>query len=465
MEPHRNTVIYSLLQRVPWSAFDVLVEEHGSDKHVRKLPTKSQFIAIAFGQMAGTAGLREIVSVVNTHEAKLYHLGATPVRRSTLSDANKRRPSAVFETLFARLVGLSHRTLRKDMNELVYLIDSTSLKLNALSARWARFSANACGAKMHVVYDPDADQPVHAVFSTAKVNDITAAQKMPIVPGATYVFDLGYYHYRWWQSMHAQGCRFVTRLKKNTKLTITRERRVKPGQPILSDRIGYLPRRQAATRRNPFQDEVREVVVRIDNGKILRILTNDLESPAQVIADLYKRRWAIELYFRWIKQTLAIRKFIGTSENAIRTQIFIALIVFLLIRLAHAAQTAVASPLTFMRLVRAHLMSWRDLADLQVERPRAVRKAVATGRDDPDWADPPLGSGARPRTRVEKIPRVAGATDLNRTAVAAGRVSPSRACCSSRRRIPAAACRSSAIRRCWARCSVAAGWTGQRRNW
>ena len=214
MEPHRNTVIYSLLQRVPWSAFDVLVEEHGSDKHVRKLPTKSQFIAIAFGQMAGTAGLREIVSVVNTHEAKLYHLGATPVRRSTLSDANKRRPSAVFETLFARLVGLSHRTLRKDMNELVYLIDSTSLKLNALSARWARFSANACGAKMHVVYDPDADQPVHAVFSTAKVNDITAAQKMPIVPGATYVFDLGYYHYRWWQSMHAQGCRFVTRLKK-----------------------------------------------------------------------------------------------------------------------------------------------------------------------------------------------------------------------------------------------------------
>lgn len=386
MEPHRNTVIHSLLKRVPWAAFDALVEAHGSDKHVRTLSTKSQFIALAYGQMAGMSGLREIVTVVNSHAAKLYHLGATPVRRSTLSDANTLRPSAVFETLFTRLVGLSHRTLRKDMNELVYLIDSTSLKLNELSAKWARFSATTCGAKVHVVHDPDADMPVHAVFSTAKVNDITAAQKMPIVPGATYVFDLGYYHYRWWQSMHAQGCRFVTRLKKNTKLTITQERLVEPGMPILSDRIGYLPRRQAETRRNPFQDEVREVEVRIDNGKILRILTNDLTSPAQVIADLYKRRWAIELYFRWIKQTLAIRKFIGTSENAIRTQVFIALIVFLLIRLAHAAQTAVVSPLTFVRLVRAHLMSWRDLANLNVDRPRAARGTGATGRDDPDWA-------------------------------------------------------------------------------
>ena len=232
MEPHRNTVIHSLLKRVPWATFDALVKEHESDKHVRTLPTKSQFIALAYGQMAGISGLREIVTVVNSHAAKLYHLGATPVRRSTLSDANTLRPSAVFETLFTRLVGLSHRTLRKDMNELVYLIDSTSLKLNELSAKWARFSATTCGAKIHVVHDPDADMPVHAVFSTAKVNDITAAQKMPIVAGATYVFDLGYYHYRWWQSMHAQGCRFVTRLKKNTKLTITRERLVEPGLPL-----------------------------------------------------------------------------------------------------------------------------------------------------------------------------------------------------------------------------------------
>ncbi len=378
--PHRNTVIHAVLAGLPWPAFDALVKQYKSDKHVRTLSTKTQFIALAYGQMAGIAGLRETVSLMNSYEAELYHLGATPVKLSTLSDANTLRPSAVYETLFARLAALTHRTLRQDLTELVYLIDATSLKLNELSAKWARFSAKVCGAKLHVIYDPDANQPIHAVFSVARVNDITAAQKMPIVAGATYVFDLGYYHFRWWQAMHAKGCRFVTRLKTNTKLTITRERLVEPGLPILSDRIGHLPGRQASNRRNPFRDEVREVRVRTDNGKILRIVTNDLDSPAQDIADLYKRRWAIELYFRWIKQTLAIRKFIGTSENAIRTQIFIALIVFLLIRMAHASQSGVVSPLTFIRLVRSHLMSRRDIADLRTPRPQvpdpAHRRAV-----------------------------------------------------------------------------------------
>jgi hypothetical protein len=376
MTPHRNTVTHSILQHFPWQDFDALVKQHGSDKHVRKLTTKTQFTTLAYAQMAGIAGLRETLTVVNSHKDKLYHLGATPVQRSTLSDANARRPSAIYETLFARLAGLMHRPARKELRELVYLIDATSLKLNERSAKWARFSANVCGAKVHVIYDPDADQPVYAAFSAANVNDITAAKEMPIVPGASYVFDLGYYHFRWWQELHKQGCRFVTRLKTNTKLTVTRERLVKPGLPILSDRIGYLPGRQTRSRRNPFHDEVREVRVRTDTGKILRIVTNDLDSPAQVIADLYKRRWAIELYFRWIKQTLAIRKFIGTSENAIRTQIFIALIMFLLMHKAHASQKAVASQLEFARLARAHLMSRRDIADLRQPERRGARTTV-----------------------------------------------------------------------------------------
>ena len=365
MTPHKNTVLHGILDIFPWKAFGSLVEQHGSDKHVRKLPTKAQFIALVVAQLSGISGLRATVTVVNSHGAQLYHLGGTTVKRSTLSDANALRPSAVFETMFAHMAALAHRSLRKDMHDLIYLIDSTSLKLNEYSAGWARFLAKVCGAKLHVIYDPDADQPIYAAFSAANVNDITAAQEMPIVAGATYVFDLGYYHFRWWHEMHQRGCRFVTRLKTNTKLTISRERLVKPGLPVLSDRIGYLPGRQAKTRRNPFQDEVREVRVRADNGTILRILTNDLTAPAQEIADLYKRRWAIELYFRWIKQTLAIRSFIGVSENAVRTQAFIALIVFLLKRRAHASQTAVASPLEFSRLLRAHVMSRRDIADLR----------------------------------------------------------------------------------------------------
>jgi hypothetical protein len=376
MIPHRNLVIHDILKRFPWPAFDALVKQHQSDKHVRKLPTKTQFIILAYAQMAGIAGLREAVTMVNSHEAQLYHLGARAVKRSTLSDANTLRPSAIYKTMFAHLAAMTHRSVRRDLKGLVYLIDSTGLKLNEHSAQWARFSAKVCGAKVHVIYDPDAGQPIHAVFSAAKVNDITVAQEMPIVPGATYVFDLGYYDFGWWKAMHEKGCRFVSRLKTNTKLTVTSERQMKPGSPVFSDRTGYLPGRLAKSRRHPFPDEVREVRVRTDTGKILRILTNDLDAPAQEIADLYKRRWAIELYFRWIKQTLAIRKFVGTSENAIRTQIFIALIVFLLMHMAHAAQTAVASALTFIRLVRAHLMSRRDIADLRTPERRGVRTPI-----------------------------------------------------------------------------------------
>jgi len=136
------------------------------------------------------------------------------------------------------------------------------------------------------------------------------------------------------------------------------ERRLKvpEGNGILSDRIGLLPQRQTRSRKNPFSDPVREIRLKIDTGKVLRILCNDLDASAQEIADLYKRRWAIELFFRWVKQTLKIRHFLGTSENAIRIQIAVALIAFLLLRLAQATQEAVQSPLAFARLVRANLM-------------------------------------------------------------------------------------------------------------
>jgi IS4 transposase len=361
---HRNCVLHGVLRQVPWGEFEARVSAHQADKHVRTLPCKTQFIALAFAQLSGLSGLRETVTALNSHTNRLYHLGARPVARSTLSDANTLRPSALFEELFACLVSQAHRGLRRAMDGTTYLIDSTSAKLNQLSAEWARFSAKVCGAKVHVIYDPDANQPIYAAFTTGNVNDIIAAHAMPIEAGATYVFDLGYYDYDWWAELHDADCRIVTRLKKNTKLTITRERLLPPGGPILSDRIGHLPARQARHRRNPMHAEVREIRVRIETGKVLRILTNDLTAPAQEIADLYKRRWMIELFFRWIKQTLRIKRFIGTSENAVRTQIAVALIVFLLLRLAFDAQKTVGSLLEFVRLVRANLMQRRDIAML-----------------------------------------------------------------------------------------------------
>src|ERR1700728_2642034 len=360
--PHQNTVFRDVLKLLPWSRFESLVEEYDADARVRRLTSKDQLVALLYGQFSGASSLREIVTSLSSHAAQLYHLGgADPVRRSTLSDANAQRPAEVFSGLLEILMKQAHRGLRHKLAETVYLIDSTSVRLNERSADWARFSAGVCGTKMHVIYDADADQPIYASVSAANVNDITAAKQMPIEPGATYVFDLGYYDYGWWAELDEACCRVVTRFKSNTPLRGIQELKVRKGANILSDRIGYLPARLAKSRQNPMPSAVREVMITIETGKVLRILTNDLDADAEHIADLYRRRWAIELFFRWVKQTLKITRFIGTSENAIRIQIAVALIAFLLLRLAQATQKAIQSPLAFARLIRANLMHPRRI--------------------------------------------------------------------------------------------------------
>jgi len=358
---HENSVFHSVLKHVPWLAFDQLVEAHGADARVRRLTTKGQFVALLYGQLSGALSLREVVTGLESHAARLYHLGAAPVRRSTLADGNARRPVAVFSELLGMMMQQAHRGLRRKLAETTYLIDATSVRLTELSAGWARFSAGVCGAKLHVIYDADADRPIYAAVSAAKINDITLAQQMPIEAGATYVFDLGYYDYAWWAKLDAAQCRIVTRFKSNTPLAVVEELPVPKNGNILSDRIGFLPPRQAKSRRNPMQDAVREVRVVTETGTVLRILSNDLDAAAQEIADLYKRRWAIELFFRWVKQILKITRFLGTSENAVRIQIAVALIAFLLLRLAQTMQSAVRSPLAFARLVRANLMHRRPI--------------------------------------------------------------------------------------------------------
>lgn len=361
---NRRSIFHTLLKLLPWDEIERLSAAQGIDRSERGFTAKTHLAALLYGQLAVAASLREIVTVMQSHAAQAYHLGIGAVRRSSLADANAHRPSAFFLDLLALMMQRAHRGLRRKLDEVTYLIDATPLALTARSAGWARFSTDVCGAKAHIVSDPDADQPVYAAVSAATVNDITAAQAMPIVAGATYVFDLGSYDYGWWAALGAQGCRLVTRLKKNTPLRVSETRAVPAGENILSNRVGYLPAPQANSRKNPFHTPVREIQVKIETGKILRIVTNDRAASARDIADLYKRRWAIELFFRWIKQTLKITRFLGTSENAVRIQLAVALIAFILLRLAQALQTAVTSPLAFARLVRANLMHRRDIRTL-----------------------------------------------------------------------------------------------------
>jgi hypothetical protein len=360
----QNIVFHGVLKHVPWAIVDRLVEHCDADRDPRALAAKPHLIAMLLAQLSGLRSLRDIETTLRSHAGKLYHLGGDTVSKSALSTANASRPLEVFGGLLSALMGQLQRGYRRKIGDCVRLIDSTSVQLSGLSGDWATFSVGVCGAKAHIIYDPDADQPLYLMVTPCNVNDITAAKQMPIEAAATYVFDLGYYDYGWWAMLDAAGCRIVTRLKANTPFEVVEDRPVAPGSSILSDRTGYLPKRLAASRTNPMSKRVREIRVVIETGKVLRIFSNDLTASAQEIADLYKRRWAIELFFRWVKQTLKIGHFLGTSENAVRIQIAVALIAFVLLRLAHDANRIVNSPLAFARLIRANLMHRRQILEL-----------------------------------------------------------------------------------------------------
>ena len=248
---HESTVFASLLKLIARSTFNALVKKHGMDAGVRGLTTRTQFCAMLFAQLSGAASLRDLVTSLSTHKTLLYHAGIKDeVRRSTLSDANRTRSHAFFDDLFAALLTELPGTLPRKMRSAVRLIDSTNLPLSTLSSGWAQFSAGVFAAKLHVVYDPNADRPVYFVTTPANVNDITPAKAMAIEPEATYVFDLGYYDFGWWAALDAHGCRLVTRLKKNTRLDVVAENKVAKGGAVLSDRIGHLPSRLTFNRRN-----------------------------------------------------------------------------------------------------------------------------------------------------------------------------------------------------------------------
>ena len=361
---HQNSVFHQLTKPLPWAVFDDAVAAHGADRGVRKLRTRDQFLALLYAQFSGAASLREIEAGLASQKVRLYHAGLRPVSRSTLADANARRSCAVYGAVFAEMVRRARPGVRRKLRGAVRLLDSTKVKLWGKGAAWARFSAHHSGAKLHVVYDPDDGMPRHAAVTADTVNDITPARALAIEPGATYVFDLGYYSYEWWAALQARGCRFVSRLKRNSKLRAAADRTVAPGSGILSDRIGRLPKRIGGGRRNPFVDRVREIKVSSERSGRLRLVTNDLTAPAEEIAGLYKERWEIELFFKWIKQNLKLRHFVGRGENAVKTQLYVALIAFLVLRLAHEAQKAVARPQAFARLVRCTLMHRRSILEL-----------------------------------------------------------------------------------------------------
>lgn len=353
---HHDSVFHGLTKWIDWGRFESLVATHRGDRGVRRLSCRDQLLAMLFAQLSGAQSLRAVEAGLQSQRSRLYGAGVRPVARATLADANGLRPAAMSGDLFATMAGAAGRGLRRKLGE-VRILDATRIALASGALPWARGPRDIAAAKLHPVWDPDAAVPCEARITGPGVNDITPAKAAEIVPGATYVFDLGYYSFDWWAALDSRGCRFVTRLKKTTELTRTRALPCSDDPAIRSDITGLLPLPHG----RPLQRSLREITVVIEGGKRLRLVTNDLVSPAREIAALYRTRWQIELAFKWIKQNLGIRRFLGTSENAVRIQIYTALIAWLILRMARAAQSAVQGATTFARLVRLNLMDRRPL--------------------------------------------------------------------------------------------------------
>ncbi len=360
---HQNTICHALLKAIPRHRFERLVEAGRGGYRDRSLSFWSQFVALVFAQLSGVQTLRELITALESHSNLFYHLGLDEVHRSTLSDANRDRPVAPFEAVFDFLLPRLRRGLANEARAAIRLIDASVLPLNATLCQWARFGNQGGGAKLHLVYDPEAKCPTYFAITPMRVNDIVEARKMPLETGAIYVFDKAFYDFGWWAELHQSGCRFVTRLKVNSPVKLIEERAVDDAA-IISDRLVTLNQRMARNRRNPFQETLREIVVAVEGDKTLRLVTNDLTAPASEIAGLYKMRWQIELFFKWVKQNLRIRKFLGTSENAVKIQIIVALIAFLLLRIGHQKLSAAVSLKDFTRKTRANLMQRKSIDDM-----------------------------------------------------------------------------------------------------
>jgi putative transposase len=328
------TIFSKLLASINRRQFSTIAARHGGDAYDKQFRSWDHLVALVFAQFAAATSLRGLEASFNAHSQHHYHLGTGRIARSTLADANRRRPVAVFADTFSMLASQLDRNARHEGKELLRLIDSTPIPLGKLCA-WAQWNGRIRGMKAHIVYDPNADCPRLLDITHATVNDAQTGRTVTIEAGATYVFDKGYCHYGWWTAIAEAGSFFVTRPKTNMKLDLVCLREFAEaegnGFTVLEDaEVSF-----ASKGDSKLPIKLRRVTVRRhQNGATLELLTNDLERSAVAIAQLYKTRWQIELLFRWMKQHLRIRAFIGNNENAIRLQIIAAMIAYVLIRIA-----------------------------------------------------------------------------------------------------------------------------------
>jgi len=366
---HHNTVFSQLLKMVPRHEFETLANRHHEGRKLRKMTRWSQFVAMALAQLSGRASLRDVVSNLSAQGAKLYHLGSAVVSRSSLARTNEKQPYSLYEQLAGKLLaqcqGHAPRHGFRFKNKL-YSLDASTIDLCLNVFPWAKFRTTKGALKLHIGLDHDGFLPTFLTITDGKTHDITAARALQLPKGSIVVMDRGYTDYAWYNHLNSKGIFFVTRLRKNARYRVTERRSVIKSKGLTSDQTIEFNGTKAGDcpiplRRIGFKDA--------ETGIQYYFLTNNFRLAASTIAEIYKARWQIELFFKWIKQNLKIKSFLGTSRNAVMTQIWIAICIYLLLAYLKFASQIGKSFQQILRLLHLNLFDRRDLRGLLIGDP------------------------------------------------------------------------------------------------
>lgn len=334
---NQGTYVFSqIMEQLPRHEFDTCVKRYDGEKYVKRFSSRDQFLAMSFGQLAYRESLRDVVACLSSHRLKLYHLGfRSDVVLQTLSHANEHRDWRIYRDLAevliekARMLYGNEPTIASDISGACYAIDSSSIELCLSLFPWAPFVRTKAAVKLHTVMDLKGSIPTFFDMTSGKVNDVNFLDKIIFEYGAFYVMDRGYLDFSRLYAIHTKGAFFVTRAKSNTQMKRRYSNHIDKLTGVLSDQLVYLA---GTGMHGKYPDTLRRVKYRDgETKKVYVFLTNNLIISATSVALLYKNRWQIELFFKWIKQHLKIKVFWGHSENAVKTQICIALCTYLIV--------------------------------------------------------------------------------------------------------------------------------------
>lgn len=327
-------VFAQLMDHLPWKSFGRIVERYGGDHRVRDFSCANQFRSMAFAQLTYRESLRDIETCLRAHSAKLYHLGIRgAVARSTLADANEARDWRIYGQFAQHLIRIARRLYLNepfgvDLRETVYALDATTIDLCLTLFPWAPFRSTKAAIKLHTLIDLRGNIPSFIHISEGKLHDVNVLDELLPEAGAFYVMDRAYLDFERLHRLHLAGAFFVTRAKSNLKATRRYSHPVDRATGLICDQTITLT---VFYSRTGYPEALRRIRFKTDEGKTLVFLTNNFALPAFTITELYRCRWQVELFFRWIKQHLRIKSFFGTSENAVKTQVWIAVSVYVLV--------------------------------------------------------------------------------------------------------------------------------------